>query len=100
MEPSSILGQPHRRHVCILSWNVNGVYTKLEKENVLELLLKFDTVALNEVKTNLRVSLPGFVAYRGERMARHIGGTTVFVHKSFQKCVTDIYTSVQDQVWL
>ena len=79
---------------------MNGVYTKLEKDNVLRLLLKFDIVALYEVKTNLRVSLPGFIPYRSTTMASHRGGTILFVHKSLRRCITHIDTSVQDQVWL
>lgn len=33
-------------------------------------------------------------------MASHIGGTTVFVHASIQKCIININTTVQNQSWL
>lgn len=41
----------------IISWNINGVKTKLEKRKVQDLLLDFDVMRLNEKKTTYS-SLP------------------------------------------
>ncbi len=52
-----VLNQPHKNCMRIISWNINEVKTKLEKRCVQDLLLKYDVVSLNEVKTALRVFL-------------------------------------------
>ena len=84
MESSGFLVWPQLiRDLKITSWNVNGVFTKLEKECVMRFLHNFDVICLNEVKTSLFVSLPGFVTYRssiagsGDR-----GGTVVCIKNS------------------
>lgn len=50
---------------------------KTEKEKVQELLLKFDVVGLNEIKTSERISVPGFVAYISDECDYNRGGTVV-----------------------
>ena len=45
--------------LSLVSWNVNSVYTKLEKSNVQQLLLGFDAICLCEVKTCVPVCFPG-----------------------------------------
>ena len=59
------LGGPQQaRTVSIISWNLNGVKTKLEKDNVKELLYRYDVISVNEVKTPLSISLLGYVTYK------------------------------------
>ncbi len=48
--------QHHVHAIKLISWNINGVRTKLEKHCVQDFLMKYDIVCLNEVKTPLRVS--------------------------------------------
>lgn len=58
----SFLGRPqHVQTVKIVSWNVNGVKTKLEKNCVQEFLLKNYIISLNEVKRALSVSFPAYL---------------------------------------
>lgn len=89
------------RDLKITSWNVNGVFTKLEKECVMRFLHNFDVICLNEVKTSLFVSLPGFVTYRssiagsGDR-----GGTVVCIRNSLSYLIHTVDVSIGDQVWL
>lgn len=45
---------------------------KLENDEVQELLLKYDAVGLNEVKTKQRVSCPRFVSYSDKCDSKNI----------------------------
>ena len=85
----------------ILSWNVNGVSTKLEKNIVTNLLYQYDVIGLNEVKTNSRISFPGYVSYgSGTGGGGRRGGTVVLVRRALHSAVMAVDTSVDDQVWL
>ena len=65
MEPAVFLGGPKQaRTVSIISWNLNGVKTKIEKDNVKELLYRYVVISVNEVKIPLSISLPRYVTYR------------------------------------
>ena len=87
------------KHIKIVSWNINGVKTKLEKKCVLDLLLQYDIIGLNEVKTTLRVSLPGYVSYRSVcNVSGHRGGTVVLVKNYLSSSVMKVDTTTQDQV--
>lgn len=102
MELAGFLGRPQHntRVLKILSWNINGCKTKLEKKNVEDMLLKYDIVALNEVKTSLRVCLPGYVSYMSyNQNAAHRGGTTVMIKNCLSEDVIRVDTSMCDQVW-
>lgn len=75
--------------------------TKLEKSQVQSLLLHFDIVRINEVKTSLVVSFPGYVSFRSAgKGSSHRGGTVVFIRNSLASLVTSVDTSIDDQVWL
>ncbi len=92
--------RPHKKCLKIMSWNINGVKTKLEKKCVQDLLLQYDVVSLNEVKTALRVSLPGYVAYRSDSSgSAQRGGTIVFIKNYLSSSVFEVDTSIQDQVY-
>lgn len=75
--------------------------TKLEKSNVQSLLMNYDIVGLNEVKTNERISLPGYVCYKGGvRTDGHRGGTVILVKRALQSSVMGIDFKMKDQVWV
>lgn len=85
----------------ILSWNINGVSTKLEKISVSNFLYQYDVTGLNEVKTNSRISLPGYVSYKSSVSGGgRWGGTVVLVRRALHPAVLAVDTSAADQVWL
>ena len=85
----------------ILSWNINGVKTKLEKTVVQNLFYNYDLISLNEVKTPLPVSLPGYVTFASNaRGSPERGGTVLFIKNHLSKCITNVDTSIEDQIWL
>ena len=89
------------KSVSILSWNINSVKTKLEKNSVRDLLYKYDLISLNEIKTPLPVSLPGYVTFTSSvRGSPERGGTVLLVKNHLSKCIINIDTSVEDQIWL
>lgn len=80
---------------------MNGVKTKLEKCEIKNLLLEYDIIALNEIRTSLPVTFSGYVAYRSRKVAAsHRGGTLVLVKNCLASCVRSVDTSVIDQVWI
>ena len=60
MEYAGFLVSPHQKNsfLNILSWNINGAKTKLEKLDVFKFLLAFDIISLNETKSPLDISIP------------------------------------------
>ena len=64
-------------------------------------ICQYDIVSLNEIKTDLKVSLPGYVEYRGvKEKSAHRGGTVVFVKNYLSPYVSSVDVSTDDQVWL
>lgn len=99
MEPPPFLGRP-QDYLRIVSWNINGVKTKIEKDKVQELLLNFDIISLNEIKTPLAVSFPGFVSYSSyDKHNPHRGGTCVLVKQQLSGDITEVDVTKPDQVW-
>ena len=85
----------------MISWNINGTYTKLEKENIIQLLTNYDVISFNEVKANSRIAFPGYVTYRSKVCgSAERGGTVVCVRNSLSHLVTFVDLSIDDQVWL
>lgn len=85
----------------MISWNINGIFTKLEKANVMQLLLYYDVICLNEIKTSTQIRFPGYVVYSsmcGESDGR--GGTAVCVRNNLSRLIHSVDTSTGDQVWL
>ncbi len=75
------------KSVSILSWNMNSVRTKLEKDSVRDLLYKYDLISLNEIKTSLQVSLPGYVTFTGSvKGTSERGGTVLLIKNHLSKC--------------
>ncbi len=101
MELPVFLIRPHQSTLKILSWNINGVRTKLEKPNVENLFLKYDIISLNEIKTDLCVSLPGYVGFKSVKMnSAHRGGTIVLVKSYLSSHVICVDNNTEEQVWL
>ena len=85
----------------IISWNINGVKTKLEKKVVQKMLLNFDIICLNEVRTSLTISFPGYVGYKSSvHGPSHRGGTIIFLKNPIVRTVINADTSIDGQVWL
>ncbi len=90
----------HTERIKIMSWNVNGVRTKLESD-VQSTMLECDIISLNEVKTSLSVSFPGYVTYKSDvKVSAERGGTALLVKDYISKYVTSVDTSVEDQGWV
>ena len=104
MEYAEFLVLPHQNNplLNILSWNINGAKTKLEKSNVYKFLIDFDIISFNEVKTSLDISIPGYVSYKSKYVtgtASLRGGTVVMIRNCLANQVYNIDNTVIDQVW-
>ena len=75
--------------------------SKLEKDNVLKFLIQHDIVSISEIKTPLRVSLPGYVSFCSrDPCAPSRGGVCVFVKEHLRPAVMTVDTATPDQVWI
>lgn len=89
------------QELAILSWNICGARTKLEKSEVLSILLNYDGVSLNEVKTDLPVSVPGYISYRSTtKGSAYRGGTVVLIKNYIVDSIAEVDTAIEDQVWI
>ena len=105
MEHVEFLSTPHQNNnvLRILSWNINGARTKLEQNNVYNFLSNFDIVSINEVKSSLNISIPGYVSYKSKNVSGNDslrGGTVVMVRNYLANQVFNVDNSMLDQVWL
>lgn len=102
METAIFLGRPQdTSKLRVLSWNINGVKTKLEKKHVEDLLRRYDIIGLYEIKTPLLVSFPGYVTFTSvNKQAAHRGGTAVLVKNYLLNMVDSVDTKFDDQVWI
>lgn len=103
MEPTVIFLSEtvRKRELKVISWNVNGVRTKLEKNVVVDMLKVYDVISLNEVKTQMPVLFPGYVSYKSDvRGSKERGGTVVLIKNYLFKDIASVDTSVKEQVWL
>ena len=74
---------------------------QFEKDNVYNLVKQYDIVSLNEIKTPLSFSCPGYVSIISrdiENPSR--GGTCVLIRNSLSSQVTNVDVSRADQIWL
>ena len=84
-----------------MSWNINAVKTKLEKTNVYDMIKDYDVISLNEIKTPLKVSCPGYISLTSRDMSNPSrGGTCVLIKNQLISQVSDVDLSNPDQVWL
>ena len=98
MEFAPFLGRPQDRF-RIMSWNINSVRTKTEKDNVLLMLHDCDVVFLCEVKTALQVSIPGFICYSSvDQGSAHRGWVCVLMKTNLCKYVVKVDTKMRNQV--
>ena len=102
MEPTIFLSGPqYLSTMKVVSWNINGVRTKLDKKPVQDFLRNYDIISLNEVKTSLLVSFPGYVSYKSEVCgSSERGGTVVFINNCFSEFILNVDNSIQEQVWI
>ena len=80
MEYAGFLRLPHQNNIAlsILSWNINGARTKLEKAHVHNFLSNFDIISLHEVKTPCNICLSGYICFKSKAVsgaASRRGGT-------------------------
>ena len=102
MESAVFITRPqHGRTIKILSWNINGAKTKLEKKHVVELLQRYDIISLNEVMTPLPVVFPGYVSYKSSvRGSDERGGTVLLIKNYLSKSIVSVDVGIQDQIWI
>ncbi len=83
-----------------MSWNINAMRTKLEKEIVLNLITKYDVVSLNEIKSQCQVSVPGYISFISRDFTfLHRGGTCVLGQEYVCPSVTEVDVSIPDLGW-
>ena len=102
MEPTFFRDRPQQlSQLCILSWNINGVKTKLEEKVVQDLLYKYDLICLNEVKTPLEVHFPGYVTYKSAvRGSNQRGGTALLIKNVLSSLIAGVNVRIEDQIWI
>ena len=105
MEHAGFLNVPHQngKFLNIISWNINGARTKLDKKEVNDFLICYDIICLNEVKTPCNVTISGYIPYRSKAVngaASRRGGTIVFIKNYLSKYVYNVDLGIVDQVWL
>ena len=84
-----------------MSWNINAVKTKLEKTNVYDMIKEYDLISLNEIKTPLKMSCPGYISLTSRDMSNPSrGGTCVLIKNQLISQVSGLDLSIPDQVWL
>ena len=101
MEQTVFLDRPQQLSQFFLSWNINGVKTKLEGKVVQDLLYKYDLICLNEVKKPLQVYFIGYVAYTGKSVARgsnQRGGTVLLIKNVLSSLIASVNVRIEDQI--
>ena len=86
-----------------MSWNINSAKTKLEKTNVYNFLRVFDIISINEVKTSINMSMPGYISFKSKAVtgaASSRGGTIVMVRNYLSEQIYNVDSNMCDQVWL
>ena len=64
-------------------------------------MCQFDIIGLNEVKTDLPISLPGYVSYKSAVSGgTHRGGTALLIRRSLQSEIISVDMSIEGQVWV
>lgn len=85
----------------IMSWNINSVKTKTEKDDVVAMMNNCEIVCLCEIKTTLQVSVPGFVCYSSvDEGSAHRGGVCVLIKAYLSQYVVEVDDITRDQVWI
>ena len=102
MDPSGFLGKPQQESkLKLVSWNINAAKTKLDKHIVQNFLIDYDIISINEIKTPLSLSIPGYRCYKSVNVKEvHRGGTALFIKNYLTPFITNMDQSVPDQVWV
>ena len=84
-----------------MTWNINGVHTKLEKANVSNLLCNYDIICLNEVKTSQSISFSGCDTYVSiDKNSPYRGGTVVLIKNHLVALIISVDVNICDQIWI
>ena len=102
VDPPGFLGRPQQESkLKLVSWNINATRTKLDKHIVQSFLINYDIISINEIKTPLSLSIPGYKCYKSAHVeGTHRGGTALFIKNYLIPCITNMDQSVADQVWV
>ena len=92
--------RPQTLRLCSL--NICGIRDKVETHPFLvHYVQSFDLIWLSEVKTGLRVSVPGYVTYQNVNMEHsHRGGIVLLVKNMFVSFVSYVDMSAPSQIWI
>ena len=80
----------------IISWNINAVKNKLEQPRVQAYLKNADIILLNEIKTGVHFSLPGYNCFTSGGNNTHRGGCAILVRNSLSAEIYDLDNSRED----
>lgn len=82
-----------------MSWNINGVYNKLEAKCVCNYLCQFDIICLNEIKTDTPFTVPGYNPVLSTANNHyHRGGCAVLIKSTFAADINNIDCSRADRI--
>ena len=93
MEYAGFLNLPHQNDnaLKIISWNINGAKSKLENMHGYNFLSSFDIISLNEAKSSMYISIPGYVSFK----SKHVTGASGPI-KFTQTYKTEIVTKISN----
>ena len=81
----------------LCTWNINAIRNKLDKGEVQSFISEADIICLNEIKTQMKFSIPGFVTYQNAQDA-HRGGVAILVKNSINRFLSHVDLSVKDRI--
>ena len=95
------MNEAHKKSsLCLGYWNINGVRNKLENDNVLATVMKYDILWVSEIKSPTNANLPGYTAYRNkERYVNH-GGICLYVKNCLVRSISSVRFDGDDAIWL
>jgi hypothetical protein len=99
LEPSTFCRRGPK-YLKVGHWNIQGLRNKTDNINIINWFLEHDIVFLNELKTRLKFSVPGFSVYRAKTVNPHRGGVAVLIKNYLEEYLTSVDTEGNDIVWL
>ena len=94
------MSEAHKNSLCLGYWNINGVTNKLENDNVLAALMKYDFLWVAEIKSPINAHLPGYTAYRNSERYMNHGGICLYMKNSLVRFVSSVRFDGDDAIWL
>ena len=73
---------------------------KLENPRLMHFLRTFDIICLNETKTPLPFTVPGYICYRSVGENLHRGGCALLIKNNISHLVQQVPTPCEDCIWL